>query len=311
VTAEALDVLLACASETAEWHDAFARSLPDIRLHVWPDTPDEVDFAIVWKPPEAVFERVRVRRAIFNLGAGVDALLAVSTLPRNVPIVRLEDAGMAVQMAEYVTLAVLRAYREQDAYAVQQRERRWHQRPRLSKADFEIGLLGFGVLGQAVACALRTFEFPLFGWSRSPRTVPGVTMFSGESGLREMLARSRVLVVLLPSTRDTRGLLDRSTLGLLPAGAHLVNVARGSLVVEDDLIDLLDAGHLASATLDVFENEPLPVGHRFWHHPKIVLTPHVSAATLVDESAAQVAAKLFAMARNEPVTGVVDTQRGY
>lgn len=306
-----MDVLLASASQAVEWQQAFARLLPEARLHVWPQTPDAVDFAIVWKPPDEVFARVRIRRAIFNLGAGVDGLLAVSTLPRDVPIVRLEDAGMAVQMAEYVTLAVLRAYREQDAYAAQQRERRWHQRARLPKADFGIGLLGFGVLGQAVANALRTFAFPLYGWSRSQRTASGVAMFSGRTGLRDMLARSRVLVVLLPSTPDTRGLLDRTALGLLPAGAHLVNVARGSLVVESDLVDRLDAGHLASATLDVFESEPLPPGHRFWHHPKIVLTPHVSAATLVDESAAQVAAKLRAMARNESVTGVVNAQRGY
>jgi glyoxylate/hydroxypyruvate reductase len=311
LTVRAIDVLLSAASETAQWRDAFASELSDVRLHVWPDTPGIVDFAIVWKPPVELFERVRVRRAIFNLGAGVDGLLGVPNLPRDVPIVRLEDAGMAVQMAEYVTLAVLRAYREQDAYALQQRERRWQQRPRLAKADFAIGLLGFGVLGQAVAGALRAFEFPLLGWSRSPRTISGVTMFSGQTGLREVLARARVLVVLLPATPETRGFLDRTTLGLLPAGAHLVNVARGSLVVEDDLIDLLDAGHLASATLDVFQSEPLPSNHRFWHHPKIMLTPHVSAATLVDESAAQVGRKLRAVMRNEPVTGVVNTQRGY
>jgi glyoxylate/hydroxypyruvate reductase len=311
MTARAVDVLLSAASETEQWRDAFVRELPDVRLHVWPDAPGIVDFAIVWKPPAELFERVRVRRAIFNLGAGVDGLLGVPDLPRNVPIVRLEDAGMAVQIAEYATLAVLRAYREQDAYAAQQREQRWHQRPRLPKQGFGIGLLGLGILGQAVARALRTFDFPLYGWSRSPRTVSGVTVFTGENGLREMLAFSRVLVVLLPSTPDTRGLLDRTTLRLLPVGAHLVNVARGALVVESDLIDLLDQGHLASATLDVFESEPLPAGHRFWHHPKIVLTPHVSAATLLDESAAQVAAKLKAVARNEPVTGIVNPQRGY
>ena len=306
-----VDVLLAVGSETAQWRSAFARALTDVRIHVWPDAPQTVDFAIVYKPPGAVFERVRVRRAIFNLGAGVDSLLAVPSLPRDVPVVRLEDAGMAVQMAEYVTLAVLRAYREQDAYAAQQRGRRWHQRQRLSKADFGIGLLGLGVLGQAVAGALLAFGFAVHGWSRSPRTVPGVTTFTGENGLREMLARSRVLVVLLPSTTGTRGLLDRATLGRLPVGAHLVNVARGALVVEDDLVELLDRGHLASATLDVFEHEPLPPDHRFWHHPSVVLTPHVSAATLIDESAAQVAVKLRAMARGEPVSGIVDARRGY
>lgn len=306
-----MDVLLAIASETAQWQVAFARLLPDVRIHVWPDAPEFVDYAIVYKPPDAVFQRVRVRGAIFNLGAGVDALLALSTLPPDLPVIRLEDAGMAVQMVEYVTLAVLRAYREEDAYAAQQRERRWQQRPRLPKADFGIGVLGFGVLGQAVAATLAGFDFPVYGWSRSPRAMPGVTTFAGESGLREMLPRSRVLVVLLPSTPDTRGLLDRATLGRLPAGAHVVNVARGALVVEDDLLDLLDGGHLASATLDVYEREPLPPDHRFWHHPKVVLTPHISAATLVDESAAQVAAKLRAMSRGESVSGVVDVRRGY
>lgn len=304
-------VVLASASHAEEWQAAFGRLLPEMKLHVWPDAPPAVDYALVWKPPPALFQRVRVRRAIFNLGAGVDSLLCVATLPRDVPIVRLEDAGMAVQMAEYVTLAVLRAYREADAYADQQGEQRWQPRSRLPKATFGIGVLGLGVLGQAVARALRTFEFPLYGWSRAPRTVAGVTAFAGEDGLREMLARTRVLVALLPSTPDTRGMLDRKTLGLLPAGAHLVNVARGDLVVERDLLDLLDEGHLASATLDVSECEPLPPGHRFWHHPRIVLTPHVSAATLVGESAAQVAAKLRAIARDEAVSGVVDLQRGY
>ena len=195
-----MDVLLAATAQAAGWRRAFADALPDARVHVWPDGPDEVDFALVWKPPRGVFERVRVRRAIFNLGAGVDALLALPTLPRGVPIVRLEDAGMAMQMAEYVTLAVLGAYREQRVYAEQQREGRWQPHDRLRKDAFGIGLLGLGVLGQAVAEALRPFGFPLHGWSRSRRALTGMETFSGADGLRSLLARSRVLVVLLPLT---------------------------------------------------------------------------------------------------------------
>lgn len=309
--ARTLDVLLADATLTPEERRAFAQELPDMRVHVWPDTPDVVDFAIVWMPPAAMFERIRVRHAIFNLGAGVDTLLAVPTLPRDVPVVRLEDAGMGLLMAEYVMLAVLRAFREQDAYADQQRERRWRGRPRIPKEDFGIGILGFGVLGQAVASYLRAFDFPVCGWTRSPRTVAGVMLFAGEDGLRQVLARSRVLVVMLPLTAETRGVLNRTTLALLPAGAHVVNVARGALIVERDLVELLDEGHLASATLDVFETEPLPSDHQFWHHPKIVLTPHVSGSPLVREQAAQVATKLRALARGESVTGIVDLQRGY
>jgi glyoxylate/hydroxypyruvate reductase A len=307
-----LDLLLAFpGSEGARWHAAFAAALPDLGIHRWPDVPASVDCALVWKPPIELFERVRVRRAIFNLGAGVDALLSLPNVPRDVPVFRLEDAGMAEQMAEYVTLAVLAAYREQRAYAEQQRAGTWNQRTRLRKSEFGVGLLGLGVLGRAVAAALARFGFPLHGWSRSAHAIADVVAYAGRDGLDQMLARSRVLVCMLPSTPDTRGLLDRAALSRLPRNAHLVNVARGNLVVDADLIALLDSGHLASATLDVFVDEPLPASHPFWHHPGITVTPHVSAATLVDESVAQVAAKVRAIARGEPVGGLVDRDRGY
>jgi len=214
-------------------------------------------------------------------------------------------------MAEYVTLAVLRAFREQDAYAQAQREARWVQRRRIDKSTFRIGLLGAGVLGRAVARALRALEFPVVGWSRSPGTIDDVPVVAGETGLREVLESARVLVVLLPCTPLTRGMLDRRMLSQLPQGAHVVNIARGPLIVENDLLALLDEGHLASATLDVFDEEPLPPAHRFWHHPRIVITPHVSAATLVDVSVAQVVEKVEAIERGETASGVVDRQRGY
>lgn len=306
-----MDLVLAVAAHVGAWRDAFRAALPAARLHVWPDAPAQVDYALVWKPPPACFAHVRIRHAIFNLGAGVDALLDVPTLPRDVPIVRLTDAGMAVQMAEYVTLAVLAAFREQRDAARQQRERRWVQRPRLAKRDFRVGLLGLGVLGTAVAEALRPLAFPLAGWSRTAKAIPGVATVTGADGLYAMLATTRVLVCLLPSTPATRGFLDARTLLRLPRGAHLVNAARGDLVVDEDLLALLDVGHLASATLDVFRDEPLPSAHRFWHHPRIVLTPHVSAVTLIDESVAQVAARIAAHARGERVEGIVDRTRGY
>ena len=226
-------------------------------------------------------------------------------------MIRLENAGMAVQMAEYVTLAVLRAFREADAYAAQQREGRWQPRPRLAKSAFGVGILGFGVLGQAVAGALAPFAFPLCAWSATRKELPGVQSFAGQAELHSFLAASRVLVCLLPSTPATRGLLDRANLSRLPRGAHVVNVARGEIVVDEDLVALLDEGHLAGATLDVFRAEPLPAGHPFWHHPRIVLTPHTSAVTVVDDSIAQIAAKIRRLERGEPVTGIVDRARGY
>jgi glyoxylate/hydroxypyruvate reductase len=294
-----------------EWRAALAAALPEATIAVWPDAPPAPDYALVWKPPAELFERSHPARAIFNLGAGVDSLLAVPKLPTNVPLIRLEDAGMAAQMAEYVALAVLRAYRESDRYDEAQRAGRWQPRPRLAQSDFGVGILGFGVLGRAVAAALAPFGFPLAGWSRLRSDRAGVAGFAGPEELPAFLRRTRLLVCLLPSTPDTRGLLCRSTLEQLPRGAHVVNVARGDLVVDADLVALLDAGHLAGATLDVFRTEPLPPDHAFWHHPRIVVTPHVSAVTDVASSIAQVAAKIRQLERGQPVTGLVDRDRGY
>jgi glyoxylate/hydroxypyruvate reductase len=304
-------LLQAPRDEGEAWHAALVAALPDATIAVWPDTLPDPDYALVWKPPVELFARMRPKRAIFNLGAGVDVLLGVPALPEGIPVIRLENAGMASQMSEYVTLAVLGAYRESGAYAAQQREGRWLPRPRLAKAQFGVGMLGFGVLGQAVADALAPFAFPLRAWSTTPKQVSGVQSFVGSPELRPFLASSRVLVCLLPSTAATRGFLDRANLLHLPRGAHVVNVARGDIVVDADLIALLDEGHLAGATLDVFRDEPLPAGHPFWHHPRITLTPHTSAVTVVEDSIAQIAEKIRRLERGATVTGIVDRARGY
>jgi glyoxylate/hydroxypyruvate reductase A len=269
------------------------------------------DYVAAWKPGPELFERIAPPRAIFNLGAGVDALLQLPNVPADVPVVRLEDAGMAAQMAQYVSLAVLAAHRRRDDYARQQRAREWRALPSVPARNFRVGLLGLGVLGGTCAAALRPFGYTLLGWSRTAREVPGVETFAGDEGLGALLRQVQMLVCLLPSTPATRGILDRARLAQLPHGAHVVNVARGDLLVDADLLTLLDEGHLAGATLDVFHEEPLPAAHPFWHHPGIVLTPHVSAVTLVRESAEQVAAKIRQLERGEPVTGIIDRQRGY
>ena len=294
-----------------EWLDALSAALPEADIARWPDVPAAVDYLVVWKPPAEVFARVPVVKAIFNLGAGVDALLNVPNLPPGVPVVRVEDAGMAEQMADYVLLAVLAAYRGADVYARQQAAGQWLQHPHRPGSGFGIGVLGLGVLGQVVAATVAAAGFPVAGWSRERRTVPGVSAFAGIGELPAFLARSQGLVCLLPSTPATRDLLDRERLSALPKGAHVVNVARGDILVDADLLALLDAGHLAGATLDVFRDEPLPADHPFWRHPRIVVTPHVSAITLVAESAAQIAAKIRRLESGLAVTGIVDRGRGY
>ncbi len=299
-------------SNAESWLEALRREFVDARIDGWPSAlAGDADYALVWKPPVELLRALGKVKAIFNLGAGVDSMPDVSVLPRDVPLVRLEDAGMAEQMAEYVCHAVLHRYREFDAYAEQQQMAEWRQRPRLPKSGFRVGILGLGVLGTAVATALAPFGFPLRAWSRTHKSLPGVATSTGMAELDGFLAGVRLLVCLLPLTNQTQGLLDGERLSRLPRGAYLVNVSRGGLVVDDELLALLDSDQLAGATLDVFRDEPLPPEHRFWHHPRVALTPHVSAVTLVEESVAQIAAKIRCLEAGLPITGVVGRERGY
>jgi glyoxylate/hydroxypyruvate reductase A len=313
--------LLFCsaASNGAEWLAALTRALPAARVHACSHLPDEVkpappqaiDYALLWKPPPRLLRDLGSVKAIFNLGAGIDTLAASEGLPAGVPVVRIEDAGMGEQMSEYVIHTVLRQYRELDAYAEAQRAGLWRPLARQDKRAYGVGILGIGVLGTAVAAALLPFGFPLAGWSRTRKGVEGVDSYAGSAELDAFLARCQVLVCLLPLTRETRGLLDRRALSKLPAGAHVVNVARGALIVDDDLLALLEEGRLGGATLDVFHDEPLPVAHPFWHHPRVSITPHVSAVTLVEESVAQIAAKITRLEAGLPITGIVDREHDY
>jgi glyoxylate/hydroxypyruvate reductase len=294
------------------WIDALQRALPEAGIESWTaGSVCRADYALVWKPPRALVEQVHGLKAIFNLGAGVDSIPGLAALPRTVPLVRLDDAGMAEQMVEYVIHAVLRHYREFDTYAEQQHSGLWQPRPRRAKNDFVVGILGAGVLGAAVAGAVAALRFPVRTWSRTYRAIAAATGFTGMSELEAFLSATRVLVCVLPLTRETEGLLNRGRLSRLPRGAYLINVARGALVADADLLELLDAGHLAGATLDVFRDEPLPQEHRFWHHPRVALTPHVSAVTLVEESVQQIAEKIRRLEAGLPITGVVDRDRGY
>ena len=295
-----------------EWHAALAAALPEAQVRAWaPGLAWAADYAALWYPAAEVLAGQKRLKAIFNLGAGVEALLKRVQLPPGVPIIRLEDAGMAQQMAEYVTWAVLRYFRRLDAYAAQQSRAEWKLHAPADHAEFPVGVMGVGVLGLHVARTLLALGFPVRGWSRGKKQVEGVRCFAGAPELAEFLAGSRALVCMLPHTSDTEGILNRDTLAKLPEGAYVINVARGGLIVDEDLLALLDAGRLAGATLDVFHDEPLPAAHPFWRHPKVFITPHVSAVTLIDESAAQVAAKIRRLERGESVTGVVDPVRGY
>jgi len=301
-----------CCTDTASepWLQGLRAALPGADVSLWEPGAAPADYAVVWAPPQQFFDEQAQLQAVFNIGAGVDALLKLQ-LPPQARIVRLDDAGMSVQMAEYVCHAVIRHFREFDAYEADTRQGKWSFRKPRDRADFPVGIMGLGVLGARVARSLAAFEFPVNGWSRSPKTVDGVRCFSGVDGFSDFLAASRVLVCLLPLTPDTRDIMNRDSLSCLQPGAYVINVARGAHLVEEDLLALLDSGHIAGATLDVFRTEPLPAGHPFWTHPKITITPHTSARTLRGESIAQIAGKIATLQRGESVAGVVDRGQGY
>lgn len=306
-----MNILFCCKDTPAEpWLQGLAAALPGARLSVWAPGAPAADYAVVWAPPQQFLDEQTGLKALFNIGAGVDALLRLR-LPPQARVVRLDDAGMAVQMAEYVCHAVIRHFRELDALEAGMRAGEWAYRKPRQRQDFPVGVMGLGVLGARVARALAQFEFPVNGWSRTPKALDGIRSFSGADGLPDFLAASRVLVNLLPLTPDTQDILNRDTLARLQPGGYLINVARGAHLVEDDLLALLASGHLAGALLDVFRTEPLPAGHPFWTHPRITLTPHASARTLRDESIAQIAGKIAALQRGEAIAGVVDPGRGY
>lgn len=295
------------------WIRPLQRELPDVEIINWQDDAAAVNaqLAVVWNPPESLFSRETQLQGVFNLGAGVDALLRLPDLPDDLPIVRLEDAGMGVQMAEYVLYAVLRASRDFDEYQLLQHQQQWEPLPPIRRAQWPIGVMGTGLMGTRVAQALAALEYPVAGWSRSGKDVPGVQKFASVAELPAFLARTRILINTLPLTTETEGILCRDTFEQLLPDAYVVNVGRGEHLIEADLLSMLDTGRLKGATLDVFSQEPLPKSHPFWTHPAITVTPHVAAASLRDETISQIAEKIRAFLDGQPFTGLVVRERGY
>ncbi len=304
--------ILVCVTEMKPepWVQGLRAALPGADVQTWTPGAPQADHAVVWSPPQQFIDEQAGLKTLFNTGAGVDALLRLR-LPDTLRVVRLDDAGMSVQMAEFVCHAVIRHFRELDGYEADVAQGKWSYRKPRNRSDFAVGVMGLGVLGERVARSLQVFDYPVNGWSRTPKALEGVRCFAGDDQFNDFLAASRVLVNLLPLTAATRDILNRQTLSRLPQGGYVINVARGAHLVDDDLLALIDSGHLSGATIDVCRQEPLPASHRFWTHPAITLTPHTSARTLRDESIAQIARKIGALERGEAIAGVVDPAAGY
>ena len=292
------------------WVASLKKELPNATVSVWKPGNPLADYAIVWSPPQQFIDEQINLQTLFNIGAGVDNLLQLK-LPPTVKVIRLEDAGMSVQMSEYVCHAVIRYFREFNQYETSKQLGKWSYRKTKSRSDFTVGVMGLGTLGTQVVKTLQMFEYPVNGYSRTLKEIKGVKCFSGEQGLLEFLKNTRVLINLLPLTPETENIMNYDTLSQLQPGGYIINVARGAHLVDADLLKLLDSGHLSGATLDVFRTEPLPAEHPFWQHPKITITPHSAARTHREQSIAQIAKKIQFLQQGRTITGIVDLQRGY
>jgi len=286
---------------------------PELDLRVWPDTGarEDVLFVLSWKHPLGEMQKFPRLRCISSLGFGVDHILRDPDLPAGVPVTRLVDAGMVEAMSAYLLAAVLAHIRQFDLYRRDQAAGTWQARIPKDHRQVRVGIMGLGHLGSDAARKLRGLGFPVSGWSRTAKTIEGVTVFAGDGAREDFLSRADILVCLLPLTPATRGVLNRRTFSALPAGAYLINAARGEHLVEEDLLAALDAGHLSGACLDVFRQEPLPESHPFWRHPLVTITPHVASLTYPRDVAPQIVANYHHVRAGQPPRHAVDLARGY
>lgn len=311
MTARPVFLFNSTAERAAVFREAFRRELPDVVFADDPVAvdPDDVRYLLTWKIPEQL-ARFRRLDVVFSLGAGVDQF-DTTIVSENVALVRMVEDGIISTMQEYVTLAVLSLHRDWQAYSEQQRNATWKALPVRPASERRIGFLGLGLLAQASLERLAPFGFPLAGWSRSPRTIPGVSCFHGADQLADFLARTDVLICLLPLTDETRGFLNAGLFARLPHGAALVHVGRGPQLDASALIAALDSGHMSAAVLDVTAPEPLPQDHPLWRHPRIAITPHVASVTQSHTAARSVIENIRRHQIGQPMVGLVDRARGY
>lgn len=301
-----------------DWRARFAALLPELPVVTLGEPFDRraVHYVASWKHPEGSLSGLPNLAAIFSLGAGVDHIFADSRLPQ-VPIARVVDPDLTTRMSEYVVLHCLSQLRQLPRYMAQQRAGIWEDdRNQPAAREVRVGVMGLGELGLDAVAKLRVIGFDVAGWSRSPKAIDGVSTYSGEAGMAEFLARTDILVCLVPLTPETRGMLNRALFAGLArdgrlGGPVLINAGRGGLQVEADILAALAAGELKAAVLDVFETEPLPQDSPLWAHPSVTVTPHNAAMSAPETVAAQVAAQIRRLEAGEPLEHIVDPARGY
>jgi len=283
------------------------KSYPD-----WGNAEDDPSYAVVWQAPRGLLKDFPNIKAVFSLGAGVDHILADDTVPATLPIIRMGDDGLKEGIAEYVLMNVLMHHRQMHHLLAQQRTKTWQRVFAKPAASIRVGIMGYGALGKYAAAALLPLGYNLAAWSNSAKAAEaGITHFTGQKELEAFLARTDILVGLLPETDMTIGLMDAKNLSALPQGAAIINAGRGSLIDIPALIEALDAGHLSAATLDVVPEEPLAENDPLWSHEKVVITPHIAAITRTESAANYIIANIKRIEASETPHNMLNRNSGY
>lgn len=306
-------VLLAPDRDMKSWKEALLQVDPNLEIDIWPgvSNPEKVHFVVAWNQPKQVLNSYPNLKAVSSLGAGADHLLDDNSLPKDTPICRVVSPSLVRQMKEYVLCAVLNYQRNTNIYALQKARGAWKPHPNKSPEEFTLGIMGLGELGRPTASHLAGLGYRVSGWSKSGKNIKNVTTYSGEEELEEFLSVCKVLVCMLPLTKETEGILNLDIFRKLRRPGFLINVARGEHLVEEDLIYALDKEWLEGATLDVFSEEPLPDRHPFWNRGNIMITPHVSSLTPPEEVAEQIVDNYKRALSGMELNHQVDREIGY
>jgi len=296
------------------WRQFVQAELPDIDVRVYPDDGDvnEIKYAVVWKHPHGILKKYPNLKAILSLGAGVDHILSDPDLPKDLPIVRLVDVKLTHEMCFHALHWVLHFHSDHYLYMNQQLDKKWLQHGSMQPEDRSVGIMGLGNIGKGIGDSLVSQGFKVLGWGTSQKSSLGdIEYFFGDEQLGVFLGKTNILINVLPLTKDTTNLLRKQELQRLPRGAFIINMGRGGIVNETDLLSLLDEGHITAAAMDVFEQEPLPANNPLWSHPSVYITPHIAGQSNPKSSAKTIAENIRRIEDDELPFPIYDITKGY
>ncbi|MGB5429940.1 2-hydroxyacid dehydrogenase [Eudoraea sp.] len=295
------------------WKKALIAKAPDISVYSYLEEhpKEEITLACVWKQPVDALKQYPNLKCVASFGAGVDFIFKDKSVPEHIPITRVVDPVLASDMSEFVLALILSYFKNLNNYKIDQSKKVWQPREYKRISDTTVGIMGMGVLGEKLAEDLVKNRFNVIGWATSPKIIPGIEVYTGDNEKNTFLSRSNILICLLPLTKETTGILNNKLFKELPKQAYVINVARGGHLVDEDLLEYINNGHLAGAGLDVFHEEPLPFEHPFWTHPKIHITPHVASVSDIESVIPQLLENYRRLTEGLPLKYTVNREKGY